>query len=167
MGIQIDEKLLSEDVKKVLHNVKNKSQFLRDALEFYVKNMNTVNNSSGECNLNKDLIEDIKDIKSMLLEISKGSNVNTIESPSINYKETITKEGKPIEENIIKEESTKVEVKSAKEQNTKAEVSVINELDNIKDNGSDDKSELKNNEMTDEQKREIEEMINNSLNLFI
>ena len=37
MGIQITEKGLSSKARKALSNAKNKSQFLREAIEFYVQ----------------------------------------------------------------------------------------------------------------------------------
>lgn len=61
MGIQISEHKLSPRAQAALRNAKSKSQFLRDAIEFYVsRDMDSMNTLLSE------LMEEIKALSKML-----------------------------------------------------------------------------------------------------
>jgi len=61
MGIQISEDKLSPRAQAALRNAKSKSQFLRDAIEFYVsRDMDSMNTLLSE------LMEEIKALRKML-----------------------------------------------------------------------------------------------------
>lgn len=66
MAIQIDEKHLSPEAKRALNNAKSKSQFMRDAIEFYVSR--NVQNIQVSCD--SEIKDDIKEIKAMLKKLS-------------------------------------------------------------------------------------------------
>ncbi len=68
MGIQISENKLSSRAKAALSNAKNKSQFLRDAIEFYVGRDADIVNSDLSI-----LSNDIKEIKMLLVELTQSS----------------------------------------------------------------------------------------------
>jgi len=74
LGIQINENKLSPEAKKALQNAKSKSQFMRDAIEFYVRHMER---SCTDGSLD-DLKGDIKDIKSMLTKICKINSADML-----------------------------------------------------------------------------------------
>ncbi|MCT4584045.1 MAG: hypothetical protein N4A54_03885 [Peptostreptococcaceae bacterium] len=97
MAIQISEHKLSPQAKKALNNSKNKSQFLRDAIEFYVKrDQQTDLNSSSD----PEMKEDIKEIKDMLLQLS---------SKSINFESAVDKDTNiEINENIVEKTDKKI-----------------------------------------------------------
>lgn len=73
MAIQISEKHLSPEAKRALNNAKNKSQFMRDAIEYYVKSEKIQNAVETSCY--SDIKEDIKEIKEMLKSLSVNRNV--------------------------------------------------------------------------------------------
>lgn len=64
MGIQIEENKLSQEAQKALRNAKNKSQFMRDAIEYYVRKEPVAGNF--------EFSKDIKDIKSMLATLMEN-----------------------------------------------------------------------------------------------
>lgn len=99
MAIQITEKHLSPEAKKALDNAVNKSQFLRDAIEFYVRR-----GQVSECENvgeNTTLREELKEIKSILAQLTSNCTLidkkssdnisnssNEISSKEINVSET-------------------------------------------------------------------------------
>lgn len=68
MAIQISEKGLSPEAKRALNNAKNKSQFMRDAIEYYVKSGNIQDTVEISCD--SEIKEDIKEIKEILKNLS-------------------------------------------------------------------------------------------------
>lgn len=68
LAIQISENHLSPEAVKALNNAKNKSQFLRDAIEFYV---NRKEDDNG-------LKNDIKQIKELLVNIHTVGITSTV-----------------------------------------------------------------------------------------
>ncbi len=154
LAIQIDEKLLSAEVKTVLSNAKNKSQLLRDALEFYVKNMKGESISEKKTNYEDELINDVRDIKTMLLQISQVNTVIAQEKPIVIEKRTVVEEVEPIKKG--EEVENNIKFKDIKSDDIKKSKEVITKkVENVNDN-----------EMSDKEKEEIEKMINDSLNFF-
>lgn len=82
MAIQITEKLLSEKARKFLSKAPSKSQFLRDAIEFYVNSVDPTNTSELciQGVLMKRLNEKTKELEEIKEIVS--SIKNTIASPS-------------------------------------------------------------------------------------
>jgi len=143
VSIQINETKLSPEARKALQNSKSKSQFMRDAIEFYVKHRQTTNTTDPE------IKEDIKQIKEMLKKLcTEGTKVSFTEN--------------------ISSEEVRTEITNEKDI---VEIPVINE---IKDKEPEKKTEVINNpikeEVTgnidDEKKREIEKLLDASLDLF-
>lgn len=162
MAIQISEDKLSPEAKEALRNAKSKSQLLRDALEAYVRKMDVSSNVMK----NNNLTNDIKDIKEMLQKISEGSikirkdNIKTEDikqnkAPEINKKIEV--------EEVIEEK--KVEVKKSTNI-SEVKNKVINEIKDTDQKKFIEPIKEKKNEMSEEEKRKIEEMVNNSLSLF-
>lgn len=60
MAIQISEDKLSEKARKALKNSKNKSQFLRDAIEFYVSSQMP------------EILTELKEIKQLIISNSQA-----------------------------------------------------------------------------------------------
>lgn len=60
MAIQISEGKLSEKARKALKNSKNKSQFLRDAIEFYVSSQMP------------EILTELKEIKQLIISNSQA-----------------------------------------------------------------------------------------------
>lgn len=148
MAIQIDEKLLSDDAKHFLNNTKNKSRLLREALEFYIRNVKggMINTESS---IGQDVVNDIKEIKDMLQHMTNEYKPISMNEASIDVQVKEVQIQEPIKENkrnTIQEEITK-------------ELPI--EINNEKNSLNDDDG------MTDEQKREIEKLLDNSLNNFI
>lgn len=147
MAIQISEKKLSPKAQKALSNAKNKSQFLRDAIEHYVsKDIPQITNDP-------ELKEDIKEIKEFLMKIASQKTSNdevafTQETFASSQKEI--KAEKNLSEN--KKENQAVENRDLKIEEDSTEK---NEKANISEDG-----------YTEEQKREIEEMLVNSIDNF-
>ena len=88
MAIQISEKNLSPLAAKALNNAKNKSQFLRDAVEFYVQrgiqtggnhNENGIRSDLGEI---KDMIRDLQQVlaQKVVFEPAVSEKAASIES---------------------------------------------------------------------------------------
>jgi|LSQX01.3.fsa_nt_gb hypothetical protein len=80
MAIQISEKFLSPRAVAALNKAPNKSQFLRDAIEYYV-NRGPVNISSRIPGISdaSELQSDIKDIKELLNRIVDTTSVSAAE----------------------------------------------------------------------------------------
>jgi hypothetical protein len=80
MAIQISEKFLSPRAVAALNKAPNKSQFLRDAIEYYV-NRGPVNISSRIPGVSdaSELQSDIKDIKELLNRIVDTTSVSAAE----------------------------------------------------------------------------------------
>lgn len=168
MAIQISEKFLSPEAKSVLDNAKNKSQLLRDALEFYVKYMKGQVNSSVEPGLNKELENDVKDIKKMLLELCEGNKLVPIKQQNTTdiskseeslYKSIINKDKEPNEEFNIRHNDVMITENKSSQITEKR----INKEDNI-NKGS--VKERNNNMISEAEKEEIEKMLDASLNNF-
>lgn len=160
MAIQISEDKLSPEAKEALRNAKSKSQLLRDALEAYVRNMNVSSTIP-----NNNLISDIKDIKEMLLKISEG----TIQVTKENIKQDkVSKINKNIElEGLSKEKKINdIENVSKVVNISEAENKIIDEIKELVPKKVIEQSKDDNNEMSEEEKRRIEEMVNNSLNMI-
>lgn len=160
MAIQISEDKLSPEAKEALRNAKSKSQLLRDALEAYVRNMNVSSTIP-----NNNLISDIKDIKEMLLKISEG----TIQVTKENIKQDkVTEINKNIEvEGVRKEKKINDIEKVTKVANiSEVENRIINEVKDVVPKKVIEQRKDDNKEMSEEEKRRIEEMVNNSLSMI-
>ncbi|NFL43544.1 hypothetical protein FDB61_17915 [Clostridium botulinum] len=155
MAIQIDEKLLSAEVKTVLSNAKNKSQLLRDALEFYVKNMKGENISEKKTNYEDELINDVRDIKTMLLQMSQVNQVITKENPIVIEKRAVVEDVEPIKKGEEVKNNIKFKDIESNDIKKKSKEVITKKVGNVNDN-----------EMSDEEKEEIEKMVNDSLNFF-
>lgn len=156
MAIQIDERHLSVEAQRALNNAKNKSQLLRDALEYYVRRGGVISEVTFDSN--NEVANNVKEIKNMLLEMSKGYTPIVTKEISSDTEEKSTakkvvKKVEPIEKVI-----EKVEVKEVIKDN----ITNINE--NIEVNGSDVKKDNDKKGMSDEEKKKIEEMLNWSIN---
>lgn len=126
MAIQIDEKHLSVEAKRALSNAKSKSQLLRDALEFYVSKTGGI--SEIKSDVNNEMVNDVKEIKKMLLAISQNkiplvqeeSSIGIIEKVFEVKEESIEKIENNIEEIKLKEpiKSDTDELKSSVDINT-------------------------------------------------
>lgn len=164
MAIQIDEKLLSSEVKTFLNTAKNKSRFLRDALEFYVKHIREGVPSSTNSSLSDDLVKDIKDIKDMLIK-QMANNYN----PSLEKEVLIdSQEKEPI---IINEvvEFKKIEPiqEFIKEKQVLENQQVLTEKQEVKSNNEINLNRKSSKKvMTEEEKEEIRKSIANSINDF-
>jgi len=149
MAIQISEHKLSPLAQQALNNAKNKSQFLRDAIEYYV---------SSELN-NLDIKEDIKEIKNILKQLASQTVYDeTVATKNEEEKENITvninsnDDIKKTVDNVNNTESNKQLNIESKE--TKNET--INK--SIKSNATKD-------ELTEKQKKYLEDLIDNSLGI--
>lgn len=110
MAIQISEKFLSPRAIAALNKAPNKSQFLRDAIEYYV-NRGPVNISSRIPGISdiSDLRDDIKDIKELLSSIAGTTLDSAAEvsaaQPENKFKKVDSSAGKKIEKNVPQTES--------------------------------------------------------------
>lgn len=161
LAIQIDEKLLSEEAKYFLRNAKNKSQFLRDALEFYVRNIrgdiSTLSNCQ-QCNFDIDVVNDIKEIKFLLLQ--QLSNQSSIVNKS------------PIE---VKQDPINIELKGEQQYDSKSLNSSTKEVAATKNEAVGEKNAFvkdvnlkkskddKKPEISDEKRLELEDLIDQSI----
>lgn len=133
MAIQISEDKLSENARSYLKKAKSKSQFLRDALEYYTKALMNVGNENSENNANyidEEVAKDIKEIKEIVLKLSltnnkpyeivkhentdnKEKNIDVVNDKEIKPKNSIitnkVENKNYIEENIIEAKSEKIE----------------------------------------------------------
>lgn len=162
MAIQISEDKLSPEAKEALRNAKSKSQLLRDALEAYVRNMDV----SSTITKNNNLANDIKDIKDMLLKISEGS-IQIIKD-NIRTEDIKQDKAHEINKNIeVKEaiEEKKIEVKKSDER-TEVKNKVINENKDTEPKKVIEPIKEKKNEMSEEEKRKIDEMVNNLVSMI-
>lgn len=73
MAIQITEKLLSAKAQKALNNAVNKSQFLRDAIEYYVNREPQATASTAS--IDPDIRNDIQEIKELLQKLTNQPGV--------------------------------------------------------------------------------------------
>lgn len=130
LAIQISEKHLSKEARNALANAKNKSQFLRNALEFYVKSITVADKDSDNSNFlhNSEVIKDIKEIKDILLRLSSHGEI----AGTINLDDIEENPKDLINEQINKQKSL----------------------------------EKKNDGLSDDERREIEKMLDNSLDVF-
>lgn len=76
MAIQISEKLLSEKARKALSNAVSKSQFLRDAIEFYVNSMDAKN--TDNFSIQGTLIKEIEELKNMVALLNTNDFISGI-----------------------------------------------------------------------------------------
>lgn len=134
MAIQIDEKLLSIEAKQLLSNAKNKSQLLRDALEFYTKFLKGGIVTGVDP---ADIIDEISDIKRMISEMQNCNWINNDVKPKVSPKVNLT-----IDPIVKKNEYTP---------------KAIEEKSDVVSN---------NNEMSEDERLEIERMLDNSLENF-
>ncbi|MBU3173269.1 hypothetical protein [Clostridium estertheticum] len=72
MAITVNENLLSGESRIFLNNCKNKSKFIREAIEIYVKNMNGDNGITESNKINENVTKEIHDIKLMILQMTMG-----------------------------------------------------------------------------------------------
>lgn len=86
MAMQISTNKLSPEAKKAVDNANNKSQFLRDAIEYYVKEHSSQKNIENELN----------EIKSLLLKLTSADSNKGL-----------------LEKKVIQEPIVEVEVKQA------------------------------------------------------
>lgn len=98
MGIQIKEHQLSPEVRKALKNSKNKSQFLRDALEFYVRKSENSNSI-----VQNDIQNDIREIKGLLIKLEKASDKRVFSSEEDKEKPISKKDNANLVESSIEE----------------------------------------------------------------
>lgn len=114
MAIQISEKNLSPEARNALNNSKNKSQLMRDALEYYVgnkKNQETLDVSVSCDTEIKNEIKEIKDEISQIKEILMALSTNNtfkIDNISMNTAENIKKKGADKHIELVKKVSNKV-----------------------------------------------------------
>lgn len=137
MAIQISEKNLSPKAQKALNNAVNKSQFLRDAIEFYVSR------EYPEAAPDPEIKNDIKEIKELLLRIT--TQPGTIETAVSIEKVTIPEAVKP----AIKAEAAE---KPKAVINNDAAVSTKETVTNQPDS-----------DMSEAEKKAIEKMLDESL----
>lgn len=141
MAIQIDpDKHLSLEAKKALDNAKNKSQFLRDAVEYYVRRNDT------------EIKKDLEEIKQLLKQL----NVTPAYTEESVIESAITKE-KELEEETLKKEIEQLQNEKITTQVEEPEA--VQAKSNIDNNNSD-------NNISDDDKRAIEKMLDASLDNF-
>lgn len=114
MAIQISENNLSEKAKKALSNAKNKSQFMRDAIEYYV--------DSQYPGLLPELLDEIKEVKKIVSSFSLQQQSFSEQAATKEHYQEI----KQSEDNI-----KDTEINSA-----------LQDLDNGDDYTSDEKAEI-------------------------
>lgn len=171
MAIQIRETLLSPLAQKVMNNSKNKSQFVRDAIEFYVQTKH------GGALSHQGILEiskEIQEIKMML----KLMMVNNLEAEERNIPKNLFKEERifdPDQNVAVVEKVEQAEVVKQEEENiSKSTVSQktveieekeikVKPLSKVKEIPE---SENTNAQFSEQEKKEIEDLINNSINLF-
>jgi hypothetical protein len=73
MSITLNEKYLSPEAQKALENSKNKSQFMRDALEFYVNRKNVVPSAQGNDDQMDRLLAEMDEMKSLIKDLASRS----------------------------------------------------------------------------------------------
>lgn len=151
MAIQIDEKLLSIEARELLKNAKNKSQLLRDAIDFYAKFMKgDMPGGNQQINFHEDIVKDIKDIKEMMLSYK---NPVSEMAADIQYKEP----------DIIK-----LETKEIRRNTNHKEREVVSNNILIQDEPVEvnETINMNDSEMTQQEKDELERMLDMSLNNF-
>lgn len=154
MAIQISENKLSPKARKALANAKSKSQFLRDALEFYVSRDDVDSSLSSEISPElTSLVSEIKELKSLMKEIATRPVGELV----------ATKEVVPVEMPAVVEETRKSEmIQDVQSQNAQAKTeSVINPV--IRE---EDTAGTAPDGMSEEEKKRIEDMLSDSLNMF-
>lgn len=137
MAIQIDEKHLSVEARRALSNAKSKSQLLRDALEFYVSKNGGM--SEIKSDVNNEMVNDVKEIKKMLLEISQNKIPLVHEESSIgivDVEKVFVNKEEPIKEEIQTREKIKIEEVEQKElievkESIESETEKINSKDEV------------------------------------
>lgn len=143
MSIQISESKLSPEARKALQNAKSKSQFMRDAIEFYVKNRDASSDS--------ELLNDIREIKNMLSKLCD-------ESPPVKAQVISHKDKK--EPELIREPEIKKEAVTVVPDIKRKEPDIPN-VSSEKINTEKSKAEL-----DEEKKREIEKLLDKSLEIL-
>lgn len=149
MGITISEKYLSPQVKKALANAKNKSQFIREALDFYVSRESIEVGSDTESivvkEMDSEMKSDIKEIKKLLLNMSTIP-AYTESAISKDVISTSNEQSQPVK--VIDTVTDEVPVKPIEPLNT----AMVQDDDN--------------SDMSEEEKQRIQEMLENSINMF-
>ncbi len=141
MAIQISEHKLSPEAKKALNNAKNKSQFLRDAIEYYVKR-------GKESTDFIKMKEEIKEIKSLLIQMTSNS--------------------KPIYTETAVTETFKDNIVSIKKENNNSEDKTVERKDIEQTNkkpADNKKTNNKSKDLTERQKETLENLIDSSLGI--
>lgn len=108
MAIQISESKLSDLARTELNKSKNKSQFLRDAIEYYVRrgDKESFTESPRTNNNNEKIEKDIREIKEMLTNLTTLPQLDIIKSMSVNNEK--------IEEISVEEIEENTEIKNIK-----------------------------------------------------
>lgn len=146
MAIQINEKHLSPEATQALQNAKSKSQFLRDAVEFYVS-------KEGETSILKKEVDilksDIKEIKNLLIEVLQQQQQP--QSQKIN--EVVVDE--PLHKESSSEKNTGAHEEGKKVERMKEKQPLKGPEKEERSSSTDDISE--------EQKKQIEQMLANNM----
>lgn len=122
MAIQISEKHLSPEAKRALSNAKNKSQFMRDAIEFYVRRGFDKENIEVSCD--SEIRKDIKEVKQEIKELKEIlKNLNTV---------TVNETAASIENIVNDLNDTKLdEDKEENKSEVKGDIEKKDDLDNV------------------------------------
>lgn len=96
MGIQISEDKLSPLASKALKNAKNKSQFLRDAIEFYVQRGTIDDEIRNDLNELKEMIRKLhtQPISNQSTSVDIDIDVDVVDDSRDNKKPDIQKDSK-------------------------------------------------------------------------
>jgi hypothetical protein len=169
MAIQIDEKLLSPRAREALANAKSKSKLLRDALEAYIRNDPNQSFAGNVQDVgDPEVKQDIKDIKDMLLKLTR-SNVQSEISSCIEQQAATAEIGHSKGLKTANVAMNKVEIKEDKQADYAhvKEKAVQSEIkpESIK-KAAEPVKQGDSNTMSEEQKKKIEEMYDASLDGF-
>lgn len=122
MGIQISEEKLSPKAQAALRNAKSKSQFLRDAIEFYV------GRDIAQLSEISELVEEIKALRKMLSDIAASQASSVLISEIDATRNADVLKSKVSEESIITDKSqstdTKTSIKNSKDKPGDKELSL-------------------------------------------
>lgn len=150
MSIYIRENQLSPEAVKQLHTAPNKSLFVREAIEFYVKHGLHISNELSEI---KELLTNVLKLSTFEITPKISSEKVSITENFIEIPKEVPKEVQKIENNVQVQKDS-VQVKND------------NYLDGTKNVASKNKSNEPESDITDEQKKEIEMQVLKSLNMF-
>jgi len=114
ISIQVDEQKLSTQAAKALKNAKNKSQFLRDAIEFFVQR------ELPENIVKQDVRSDLEEIKELIRELHIQSHIaqssqvinSRLNTPENNQAEESTPMTSTVVQDVIKEARQEIAITS-------------------------------------------------------